>query len=80
MLRVVEYALIVAIVVYGIIKLIQMFSGWRLKKREEKYQAARNLANLEKKAKQVAAEKETILEETQRNKEVIDNINNTLNN
>jgi uncharacterized membrane protein len=79
MLRVLEFAIIVAIVVYGIIKLIQMFSGWRLKKKEEKYQEARSLADLEEKAKQVAAEKETILGETQRNKETIDNINNTLN-
>jgi len=79
MLRVLEIAVIIAIVVYGFIKLIQMFSGWRIKKREEKYKEARTLADLEEKARQVAAEKETIIGEVNRNKEVIDNISNTLN-
>lgn len=80
MLRVLEIAAVAAIIIYGIIKLIQMFSGWKLKKREQKYQEARSLSDLEEKAKQVAADKETILGEAYRNKEVIDNINNTLNN
>lgn len=79
MLRVLEFAVIVAVIIYGTIKLIQMFSSFNVKKREKKYQEARSLADLEEKARQVAAEKETILGETQRNKDVIDNINNTLN-
>jgi hypothetical protein len=80
MLRVLEIAVIVAIVIYGIIKLIQMFSSNKINKREEKYKASRALSDLEDKARQVAAEKETILGEVNKNKEVIDNINNTLNN
>lgn len=80
MLKILEAIVIIAIVIYGIIKLIQMFSSSTIKKREAKYQEARTLSELEEKAKQVAAEKETILGEVNRNKEVIDNINNTLNN
>jgi hypothetical protein len=79
MLRVFVITVSIAIIVYGIILLIRLFSGWRIKKREEKYQEARTLADLEEKAKQVSAEKETILGEVNRNKEVIDNISNTLN-
>jgi prepilin signal peptidase PulO-like enzyme (type II secretory pathway) len=80
MLRVLEIAVIIAIIVYGIIKLIQLFSGWKLNKREEKLKEARNLSDLKEQAERVAKEKEDILGETQKNKEVIDNINNTLNN
>jgi FtsZ-interacting cell division protein ZipA len=79
MLRVFVITVSIAIIVYGIILLIRLFSGWKTKKREEKYQAARTLADLEEKARQVAAEKETILGEVSKNKEVIDNISNTLN-
>jgi prepilin signal peptidase PulO-like enzyme (type II secretory pathway) len=79
MLRVFVITVSIAIIVYGIILLIRLFSGWRLKKKEEKYQEARTLADLEEKARQVSAEKETILGEVNRNKEVIDNISNTLN-
>lgn len=79
MLRVLEIAIIVALIVYGIIKLIELFSGWNIKRKEKKYQEARTLSELEEKARQVSAEKETILGEINRNKEVIDNINNTLN-
>ncbi len=79
MLRVFVITVSIAIIGYGIILLIRLFSGWKIKKREEKYQAARTLSDLEEKARQVAAEKETILGEVSKNKEVIDNISNTLN-
>ena len=68
MLRVLEIAIIVALIVYGIIKLIEMFSGFKLKRKEKKYQEARTLADLEEKARQVSAEKETILGEINRKK------------
>ena len=80
LLRILEVAVIVAIIIYGIVKLIQLFSDWGIKKKEKKYQEARTLSDLEEKARQVSAEKETILGEVNRNKEVIDNIKDTLNN
>lgn len=79
LLRVLEVAVIVAIIIYGIIRLIQLFSGWNIKRKEKKFHEARTLSDLEEKARQVSAEKETILGEVNRNKEVIDNISNTLN-
>jgi prepilin signal peptidase PulO-like enzyme (type II secretory pathway) len=79
MLKVFGTAIAIAIVIWGIIELIKLFSSWRLKKKEEKYQATQTLNDLEEKARAVAAEKETILGEANRNKEVIDNINETLN-
>lgn len=74
MLRFLEIGIIIAIVVYGFIKLIEMFSGFRLQKKK-----GSALEELEEQAKKVAKEKESILNETQKNKETIDNINNTLN-
>ena len=79
MLRVFIIAVSVAIIVYGIILLIRLFSGAASKKRANKFEEARSLADLEEKARKVSADKETILGEAQRNQEVIDNINNTLN-
>ena len=79
MLRVLEFAVIVAIVIYGIVRLIEMFNTKQVEKKE-KILKSRQLSDLEKKAKKVAAEKETILNEVSKNKETIDNISNTLNN
>lgn len=79
MLRVLVITVTVAIVVYGIIKLIKLFSGVKIKKKVNKTKGDKTLTDLEEQAKKVAADKETILEETQKNKEIIDNINNSLN-
>lgn len=73
MLRVVEVLVILAIVIYGGIKLIEMFSFKKAKKRET------NLEAIREKAKKFAEEKKKIVEETRKNKKVIDDINNTLN-
>jgi hypothetical protein len=74
MLRFLEIGAVIAIVVYGIIKLIEMFGTFNRKK--EKGAALDELAQ---QAEKVAKEKEDILNETQKNKETIDKINNTLN-
>lgn len=79
MLRVSGIALGIVIAIYGITELIKLFSKLKLKKKEEKYREARSLAELEEQAKTVAAQKESILGEADRNKEVIDNIKDTLN-
>jgi hypothetical protein len=79
MLRVFVISASVAIIMYGIILLIKLFSGASSKKRTKKFEEARSLADLEEKARQVSADKETILGEAQRNQDVLDNINNTLN-
>lgn len=76
-LRILEITFVGGILIYAIVKLIEMFAGNKENKSAKK---AKSLSNLEKQAKKVATEKETILQETQKNKEVIDNINNTLNN
>jgi len=76
LLRILEIGAIAAIVVYGIIKLIQMFSGWNLKR---KVKQATALDDLAKKAEEVAQAKKDILDETQKTTETINNINNTLN-
>jgi uncharacterized membrane protein len=73
LLRLFELALIISIVVYGIVLIIKMFSSVD----EQKKKA--NLSNLQEKAKKVAKNKEDILAETEKNKEIIDNITNTLN-
>lgn len=76
MLRVLEFIIIAAIVVYGLIKLFEMFAGWRFR---VNFKKATELSELEAKAKRVAKDKEDILKETEKTKEQIDNINNTLN-
>lgn len=75
MLRILEIAVVITIVVYGIIKLIEMFSSFRAIKKAK----GTALDELADQAKKVAKEKEEILNETQKNKETIDDINNTLN-
>jgi hypothetical protein len=77
MLRILEIAAVITIVVYGIIKLIEMFSGLKLLRKEKTKGTA--LDELDEQAKEVAKKKEEILNETQKNKDIIDNINNTLN-
>lgn len=74
MLRFLEVGVIIAIVVYGIIKLIEMFSNFNLQKKK-----GTAIDELAEQAKKVAKEKEDILNETQANKEKIDDINKTLN-
>jgi hypothetical protein len=76
MLRVLEIVVIIAIVVYGFIKLFEMFAGWRFR---VNFKKACALDDLAVQAKKVAKEKEDILKETEKTKEQIDNINNTLN-
>jgi hypothetical protein len=78
LLRVLLIAFAIAIVVYGIIQLIRLFSGWKLTKRDDSV-GDKSLSDLEEQAKKVASDKETILGEVQKNKEKIDNINNNLN-
>ena len=75
MLRLLEIGAIIFIVVYGIIKLMGMFSDFKIKR-----QKATALKKLEEQAKKVAKEKEDILSETQKTTETINKINDTLNN
>lgn len=79
MLRVFVVTAIITIVILAIIRLIRIISSWSFNNKKAKFQESRTLSDLEEQAKNVAAEKKTILEETQRNKDIIDNINNTLN-
>lgn len=74
MLRVLVIAVSIAIIGWGIIQLIKLFSPKRVAARK-----AASLEKLQERARKTAAEKERIQAETQRNKEVIDDINNTLN-
>ncbi len=72
MLRVLEIAVIVAIVIYGFIKLIEMFSVSKANKRRT------HLDKLSEEAKKIKKQKDTILKETQKTKQTIDNINKNL--
>lgn len=74
LLRVVEIGAVIFIIVWGIIKLVEMFSSFTLQKKK-----GTALEELAKQAEKVAKEKETILDETNKNKETIDKINETLN-
>lgn len=74
MLRVLEIVAVVAIVVYGFIKLLEMFVGWRIR-----YKKATALDKLHKQAQKNAKEKSDILDETKRTEEKINKINDTLN-
>ncbi len=74
MLRILEILVILAIIIYGGIKIIEMFS---FKKKANK--RATSLEELKTKAKKAAEEKSKILEETKKTKKTIDEINNTLN-
>ena len=56
MLRVFVISASVAIIVYGIILLIKLFSGASSEKRAKKFEEARSLADLEEKARQVSAD------------------------
>ena len=74
LLRILEIGAIAAIVVYGIIKLIEMFAGFNIKRKK-----GAAMEELSKQAEEVAQKKRDILNQTQQTKEQIDNINNTLN-
>ena len=76
LLRFLEIGAIIAILVYGIIKLIEMFGSSKFNIQRKKGAALDELA---KQAEEVAKKKKDILDETQKNKEKIDNINDTLN-
>ena len=74
LLRVVEVGVMIAIVVWGIIKLIELFSGWKIRRAK-----ATTLETLAKQAEEVSKKKKDILKETEETKKTIDDINNTLN-
>ena len=74
LLRVIEIGAMIAIVVWGIIRLIEMFSGWKIRRAK-----ATALETLAKQAEEVAKKKKDILKETEETKKTIDDINNTLN-
>jgi len=74
LLRFLEIGAIISILVYGLIKLIEMFGSFNLQKKK-----GAALDELAKQAEEVAKKKKDILDETQKNKDKIDDINNTLN-
>ena len=75
MLRIIEVVIVAAIVVYGFIKLLEMFSGFNLQRKK-----GTALDELAKQAEEVAKNKKDISDQTQKATETIEDINNKLNN
>lgn len=73
LLRIFEILLVIAIVVYGSKFLIELFATNKAKKRHS------SLEKLAEKARKIKDDKATILNETQKNQETINDINNNLN-